>query len=54
VDTVGPNAKIFLSQTTIIGNANGFSADPGTMKSFGNNYIVDTANFGSLTSVATQ
>jgi len=54
VDTVGPNAKMFLSQTTIAGNANGFGADPGTMKSFGNNYIVDTANFGSLTSVATQ
>jgi hypothetical protein len=54
VDTVGPNAKMFLSQTTITGNANGFSADPGTMKSFGNNYIVDTANFGSLTLIAPQ
>jgi hypothetical protein len=48
-------ATASIAQTTIASNGFGFRVQAaGTLKSFGNNFITDTNNFGSLTPISQQ
>jgi hypothetical protein len=48
-------AAMAIAQVTVDGNAaHGYFVSGGALKSFGNNYIVDAANSGSLTPISQQ
>jgi Right handed beta helix region len=50
----GANAILSIGQSTIAGNASSFDADGGVIDSYGDNYITDTNNTGSLAPVSKQ
>jgi hypothetical protein len=53
VEALQINATLWLAHSTVTGNANGFTAgDGGVINSFGDNYITDGTNSGTLTSIA--
>lgn len=55
LDTAGPNVTMFIAGSTVSGNGTGFFSDPAAViKTFGNNNITDTNNFGALTKVGQQ
>jgi hypothetical protein len=55
VGTAIGGTKLSLANTTISGNTKGFSVGTaGTIFTFGNNYIVDTNNTGTLTAIGQQ
>jgi len=57
VEATGPNATLWLAQSTVTGSSiNGFAASlGGVIKSFGDNYFAaDASNLGSLTSAGKQ
>jgi hypothetical protein len=51
MDAYQTGAVISLANTTMSGNATGFYVASGTIDTFRNNNIMDTNNFGSLTTV---
>ena len=53
IGLVSSDSTVNLAQSTISNNkTDGFSTQFGTLKSFGNNFITDTTNQGTLTSIA--
>jgi hypothetical protein len=48
------SSTTYISQTTLAGNSLGFFAASGALQTFGDNYIIDTNNSGSLTPIAEQ
>jgi hypothetical protein len=53
IGIVSNGSTATLAQSTISNNKNdGFSVNGGVIKSFGNNFITDTTNVGSLTPIA--
>lgn len=58
-NTIGVNSYqagvvVSLANTTLAGNGTGYYVSEGAIHSFGNNYILDTSNTGSLTKVSQQ
>ena len=46
---------MYLSETTVVGNLTaGFFITGGSLQTFGDNYIIDVNNTGSLTPIADQ
>jgi len=54
VEAQGTNATIWLAQSTVTGNGSGYLASGGTLNTFGDNYIANGGNSGSLTPVSKQ